>query len=54
MAGLLASITQIPFVVTTLVLAGFALWGWRRSAATGALLIVGLALILRRLPARAR
>ncbi len=39
MAGLFASVTQIPFLVTTLVLAGFAVWGWRRSAATGALLI---------------
>ncbi|HEX6838835.1 MAG TPA: hypothetical protein VF334_19790 [Polyangia bacterium] len=39
MAGLVASLTQIPFLVSTLVLAGFALWGWRRSAATGALLI---------------
>jgi hypothetical protein len=37
--ALYASLTQLPFFVCTCVLGGFALWGWRRSAATGALLI---------------
>jgi hypothetical protein len=35
----IAGITQLPFFVCTCVLGGFALWGWRRSASTGALLI---------------
>ena len=39
MVGLLASLTQLPFLVATCVLGGFALWGWRRSASTGALVI---------------
>lgn len=39
MVGLLASLTQLPFLVATCVLGGFALWGWRRSASTGALLM---------------
>ena len=30
---------QLPFLVCTCVIGGFALWGWRRSASTGALLI---------------
>lgn len=39
MGALAASATQAPFFVCTCVLGGFALWGWRRSASTGALLI---------------
>ena len=39
MGALAASATQAPFFVCACVLGGFALWGWRRSAATGALLI---------------
>jgi len=39
MGALAASVTQLPFLVCTCVLGGFALWGWRRSASTGALLI---------------
>jgi hypothetical protein len=35
----IAAVTQLPFLVCTCVLGGFALWGWRRSASTGALLI---------------
>ena len=37
---MIASLTQLPFFVCTCVLGGFALWGWRRSGATGPLLIV--------------
>ncbi len=39
MSGLLASLTQLPFLVAACVLGGFALWGWRRTGATGALLV---------------
>jgi hypothetical protein len=35
----ITAFTQLPFLVCTCVLGGFALWGWRRSASTGALLI---------------
>jgi hypothetical protein len=35
----MAGVTQLPFFVCTCVLGGFAIWGWRRSASTGALLI---------------
>jgi hypothetical protein len=31
--------SQLPFWACSCVLAGFALWGWRRTGATGALLI---------------
>ncbi|HEY2744631.1 MAG TPA: hypothetical protein VGL86_08410 [Polyangia bacterium] len=37
--GWLASLSYVPFFVCSGVLGGFALWGWRRSGATGALLI---------------
>ena len=36
---MIAAVAQLPFFVCTCVLGGFALWGWRRSAQTGALLI---------------
>ena len=39
MGGLLASVWQLPFFIASCVLGGFAIWGWRRSGATGALLI---------------
>ena len=39
MAWLMASLQFLPFLVASCVLGGFALWGWRRSGATGALLI---------------
>jgi hypothetical protein len=39
MAGLLASLWQLPFFICSCVLGGFALWGWRRSGANGALLV---------------
>jgi hypothetical protein len=38
-AGLYATIGQWPFFVGACVLFGFGLWGWRRTGATGALLI---------------
>lgn len=47
-AGLLASLWQVPFLIASCVLGGFALWGWRRTGATGALLIAvssGLAVL---------
>jgi hypothetical protein len=40
MGALPLILPQVPFFVCTCVLGGFALWGWRRSASTGALLIV--------------
>jgi hypothetical protein len=39
MGWLVASYSYLPFAVGSCVLGGFALWGWRRSGATGALLI---------------
>ena len=39
MGWLFASVQYLPFFVCSAVLGGFALWGWRRSRATGALLI---------------
>ena len=39
MGALGALVTQAPLFVCTCVLGGIALWGWRRSASTGALLI---------------
>lgn len=39
MGWLFASVQYVPFFVCSCVLGGFALWGWRRSRATGALLI---------------
>src|SRR4051812_32888480 len=39
MAWLMASLQFVPFLVASCVLGGFALWGWRRSGATGALLV---------------
>jgi hypothetical protein len=39
MAGLVSSLSQLPFLVATCVLGGFAIWGWRRTGQTGALLI---------------
>jgi hypothetical protein len=39
MGWLWASAQYVPFLVASCVLGGFALWGWRRSGATGALLI---------------
>ncbi|HEX9104294.1 MAG TPA: hypothetical protein VF997_18920 [Polyangia bacterium] len=39
MGWLLASVQYLPFLIASCVLGGFALWGWRRSGATGALLI---------------
>ena len=40
MAWLFAASAQyVPFFVCSCVLGGFALWGWRRTGATGALLI---------------
>jgi len=38
-AGLFASVGALPFFVCACVLGGFAIWGWRRTRATGALLI---------------
>ena len=38
-AGLFASVGALPFFVAACVLGGFGLWGWRRTGATGALLI---------------
>src|SRR5262249_27724157 len=38
-AGLFASVGALPFFVGACVLGGFGLWGWRRTGATGALLI---------------
>ncbi len=40
MGWLLASAQYIPFLVCSCVLGGFALWGWRRTGLTGALLVV--------------
>ena len=37
--ALLASLSQLPFLIGSLVLFGVALWGWRRTAAPGALLV---------------
>ena len=37
--GLYAAIGGLPFFVAACVLGGFALWGWRRTRATGALVI---------------
>ena len=39
MGWLVASLQFLPFLVASSVLGGFALWGWRRTGATGALLI---------------
>jgi hypothetical protein len=39
MGWLFASLQFVPFLVCSCVLGGFALWGWRRSRETGALLI---------------
>jgi hypothetical protein len=39
MGWLYSSFQYVPFLIGSCVLAGFALWGWRRSGATGALLI---------------
>lgn len=39
LAWLAASAQHLPFLVCACVLGGFALWGWRRTGATGALLI---------------
>ncbi len=39
MAWLFSSLAYVPFFVCSCVLGGFALWGWRRSGATGALII---------------
>jgi hypothetical protein len=39
MGFLFGSLWQLPFFICSCVLGGFALWGWRRSGATGALLI---------------
>jgi hypothetical protein len=39
MAGLLASLWQLPFLICSCVLGGLAIWGWRRTGMTGALLI---------------
>jgi hypothetical protein len=39
MGFLLASVQYVPFFICACVLGGFALWGWRRSGATGALLV---------------
>jgi hypothetical protein len=39
MGWLLASLQFLPFLIASGVLGGFGLWGWRRSGATGALLI---------------
>jgi hypothetical protein len=37
--GLLASLSQLPFLIASAVLFGVGLWGWRRTAAPGALLV---------------
>ena len=39
MGWLFSSLQFLPFLIASGVLGGFALWGWRRSGATGALLI---------------
>jgi hypothetical protein len=39
MGWLFSSLAYVPFFVCSCVLGGFALWGWRRSGETGALLI---------------
>ena len=39
MGWLFASAQFVPFFLCSCVLGGFALWGWRRTGATGALLI---------------
>jgi hypothetical protein len=39
MSWMLASWHYVPFLVASCVLSGFALGGWRRSGATGALLV---------------
>jgi hypothetical protein len=40
MVGMLvSSLSQLPFLVASCVLGGFAIWGWRRSGLTDALLI---------------
>jgi len=39
MSWMFASIQYVPFLVASCVLGGFAVWGWRRSGATGALLV---------------
>ena len=39
MGWLFSSASYVPFFVCSCVLGGFALWGWRRSGETGALLI---------------
>ena len=38
-AWLVSSAQHLPFLVCACVLGGFGLWGWRRTGATGALLI---------------
>jgi hypothetical protein len=39
MGWLMSSLSYLPFLMCSGVLLGFALWGWRRSGETGALLI---------------